>query len=119
MVPSRKASSIAWLTSERSKVSISRSTCTYSRLPCFFKPGFEQTPQFGEAARQLPTDKWGSLIQSPRLLFEQRQIVQRIDNRLAFIAARVSCDDLAGAGNHHFMHKTLHQNLTVAVLGWH
>ena len=84
------------------------------------EPGFEQTPQFGEAVRQLPTGEWSGLVQSPRLLFEQRQIVQRIeDHRLAFIAALVSCDDLAGAGNHHFVHEALHQNLTVSVLGWH
>src|ERR1017187_9711075 len=81
------------------------------------EPGFEQTPQFGEAVRQLPTGEWSRLVQSPRLLFEQRQIVQRIeDYRLAFIAALVSCDDLAGAGNHPFVNEALHQNLTVSVL---
>jgi len=61
------------------------------------KSGFEQTAQFGEAVRQLPSGEWSRLIESPRLLFEQRQIVQRIeDYRLAFIAALVSCDDRAG-----------------------
>jgi hypothetical protein len=51
------------------------------------EPGFEQTPQFGEAVRQLPTGERSRLVQSPRLLFEQRQIVQRIEDYcLAFIA---------------------------------
>ena len=46
--------------------------------------------------------------------------MQRIeDYRLAFIAALVLCDNLTGAGNHHFMHEALHQNLAVSILGWH
>jgi hypothetical protein len=34
-VANRRASSMAWVTSARSRVSSRRSTCTYSRLPCF------------------------------------------------------------------------------------
>ena len=68
-------------------------------VPLTHPPG-EAQADFGEAVRQLPTGEWSRLVQSPRLLFEQRQIVQRIeDYRLAFIAALVSCDDLTSAGN--------------------
>jgi hypothetical protein len=49
----------------------------YSWFPVLAEPGFEQTVQFGGTVRQLPTDKWGCLVQSLRLLFEQCQMVQR------------------------------------------
>ena len=109
-----------WWVRRSSKAPVSRSEPRISVHSWLLEPGFEQTAQFGEALRQLPAGQWSGLIERPRLLFEQRQIVQRIeDHSLAFIAARMPCDDLAGAGNHHFMHEALHQNLTVSVLGWY
>ena len=54
----------------------------------FLQTGFQQSPQRGEALRQLPAGKRCGLIQRPRLLFDQRQVMQRIeDHRLVFITA--------------------------------
>src|SRR5271155_1300369 len=88
IVPRCKASSTAPVTSIDEKVSSRRSTCTYSRPPWLLQPGFQQSPQGGEGLGQLPAGKRRGLVQRPCLLFEQRQIVQRVvDHRLAFIAA--------------------------------
>src|SRR5260370_25112200 len=76
---------------------------------------FEQTPQLSEALRQLPAGQRSSLIQCSRLLFEQRQVVQWIeDNGLAFVTARMPGDDLAGAGDHHFVDVALHPYLAIS-----
>ena len=75
------------------------------------QPGFKQPPQLQIALRQLPTLQWRGLIEGACLLFEQRQIVQRIeDHGFAFIAARVPGDDLARAGDRHFMDVAPHQH---------
>src|SRR6266851_9862807 len=84
------------------------------------EPCFEQPSQLSETLRQLPACERSRLVQRPGLLFEQGQVVQRIeDDRLAFITALVPGDDFAGAGNHHFMHLALHPYLAVPILRWH
>ena len=83
------------------------------------EPGFEQTPQLREALRQLPAGQRRGLIQRPGLLFQQSQIVQRIeDHRLAFIAAFVPGDHFAATRDHHLMHVALHPYLAMSVLRW-
>jgi hypothetical protein len=44
------------------------------------EPGFEQTPQLRKALRQLPAGERRRLVQRSSLLFEQRQVVQRIED---------------------------------------
>src|SRR5450631_3090634 len=84
------------------------------------EPGFKQTPQLCEALRQLPAGQRRSLVQCPRLLFQQSQVVQWIkDHSLAFIAAFVPCDHLAATGNHHLMHIALDPYLAMSVLRGH
>jgi hypothetical protein len=66
--------------------------------------GFEQTPQMREALRQLPDGQRSRLIQYPSLLFEQGQIVQRVeDHRLTFIATVMPGDEFTRTGDHHLM----------------
>jgi hypothetical protein len=78
------------------------------------EPGFEQTPQLRKALRQLPAGQRSGLIQRPRLLFQQGQIVQRIeDHRLTFITALMPGDNFPGAGDHHFVHVALHPYLAM------
>ena len=55
------------------------------------------------------------LIECVRLLLNQRQVVQRIeDHVLAFMAGCVPGDRLACAGNHYFMHISFDQYCAVA-----
>ena len=50
----------------------------------------------GETVGQLPTGKWSRLIESPALVFEQRERVKRIvDRNFAFVAALVLGNHLA------------------------
>ena len=71
----------------------------------FLESCFEQTPQLREALRQLPAGKRSRLVQCSRLLFEQGQVVQRIeDDCLSFLAAFVPGDHLAATGDHDLMH---------------
>src|ERR1019366_2248120 len=48
---------------------------------------FQQPPQAGEALRQLPAHQRRSLIQCPCLLFQQGQIVQRIEDHVFTLIA--------------------------------
>src|ERR1017187_3101061 len=81
---------------------------------------FKQTPQLPKALRQLPSRQRSCLVQSSRLLFEQGEVVQWIeDYRLAFIAALVPCDDFTATGDHHLVHVALHPYLAMSELGGH
>jgi hypothetical protein len=102
-VPSLSACSTACVTSERSKVSINRSTCTYLRLPCLRSracgaalradAAVEQSTPATATLREEPPDR-----ARPRLLFEQRQIMQRIkDDRLALISGMTAVTGLVDA----------------------
>ena len=44
----------------------------------FAETRFEQTSQLGEAIRQPPAGEWRGLVQGPALLFQQRQVMNRI-----------------------------------------
>ncbi len=73
---------------------------------------------FEEFSGPMRNDSGHNVVQ--RLLFHQRQIMQRIgDHRFAFVAAWMTRDELAAAGDHHFMHVPLHQNFTMSVAGGH
>ena len=64
----------------------------------FLQPCFEQAPQWRETLRQLPANERRCLIQRSSLLFEQGEIVQRIeDHDLAFITTLVARDDFTAA----------------------
>src|SRR5437588_1600695 len=50
---------------------------------------FDQAPQRGEFFGQVPADQRRCLVESANLLFEQRQVMQRVEHEvLALIGAR-------------------------------
>jgi len=49
---------------------MSRSTCTYSRLPCLVEPGSSSRAKCREALRQLPTSQEALPDRGACLLFE-------------------------------------------------
>jgi len=64
----------------------------------------EQTAQGRELIGQAPANQRGGLVQRPDLPFQQRQIVQRIEDEVfAFVGARMTSDLLGAAGDHNFM----------------
>src|SRR5271169_3093342 len=68
----------------------------------FFEPRFEQASQLSKAIWQLPAGEWCGLVESPALLFQQRQVVNRIVySTLAVVTARVRSDHLAAADDLH------------------
>lgn len=86
----------------------------------FLQPCFEQPAQVGETVGQLPTGKWSRLIESPALLFEQRQIVRRIvDRNFPLLAARVGSDYVAAGYDHDPVDVGLDEYLAMAELDWH
>jgi hypothetical protein len=81
--------------------------------------GFEQSAQRCERLGQRPTSQRRCLVERVGLLFDECQVVQRIEHEvLALIGARVSCDDLRPARDHHLMHVATDQHLLVAVGRW-
>lgn len=78
--------------SSSAKVSSSRSTCTYSRPPCFSR-----------ASSNLRS-------------VTKRKVVQRIvDHSLVFIIARMPCFHLACAGDGHLVDVATHQQLEMSM----
>ena len=64
----------------------------------FAHPGFQKTPQRHELFRQLPAGQRRSLVESIDLLFDQGQVVQRIEHEvLALVGARMTRDHLRAA----------------------
>src|SRR5271157_4514276 len=59
---------------------------------------FQKTPQRGELLRQPPAGQWRSLVERVDLLFDQRQVMQRLEYEvLPLIGARMTCDHLRAA----------------------
>ena len=81
---------------------------------------FHQPPQLREAFRQLPASQRRSLVQRVRLLLQQRQVMQRVEDHVfAFIASWMARDHLAAGADHHFMHEPFHQHFAVSPLDRH
>src|ERR1700722_1737883 len=79
IAPRAMASRAAAATSSRGNTSINRRTCTNSRFALLAHPGFQKTPERHELFRQPPAGQWRRLIERVDLLFDQRQVVQRIE----------------------------------------
>ncbi len=77
---------------------------------------FQQTPQGGEALGQVPAGKRRGLVERADLVFDQRQIVQRVEDQI-FTLVRPSMprDHLGAAADHDLMDKGLDQDLAVAI----
>src|SRR5471030_264268 len=79
-------------------------------------PGFHKTPQRGELLRQPPAGQWRSLVKRVDLLLDQGQVMQRIKHEVfPLVGARMTCDHLRAARDHHVMDITAHNYIAVAV----
>jgi hypothetical protein len=82
--------------------------------------GLDQAAQRGKFLRQIPADQRGCLIKSSDLVFEQRQVMQWVvDKIFPLVRARMSGDYLRPAGDHHLIDVAADQDLAVAVGGRH
>ena len=79
-------------------------------------PRLHQPAQPVNAVGELPVVERRGLIERVALVFQQRQIVQRIIDELRrAVAAHVRCDDLAVTGDVHPVHISLRQHLLMAM----
>src|SRR3954452_20793184 len=61
-------------------------------------PGLDPAPQGGELLGQVPADQRRRLVESADLVFEQSQVMQRVEDKvLALIGARMARDYLGPA----------------------
>ena len=80
----------------------------------------DQAPQRGEFLGQVPADQRRRLVESADLLFEQRQVMQRVEDEvLALVGARMTRDHLGPAADHHLVDVAADQNLAVTIGGRH
>ena len=85
-------------------------------LAGFSQARLQQSVKLHEGFGQFPADQGGGLIERPHFLFEQRQIVQRVEDEvLAFVGAGMAGDHLGGAADEDLMDVTAHQHLAMAV----
>src|SRR6266403_4746301 len=104
-------------TSSGRNTSSSRSTWTNSRLPRLAMRASIRRRSVANS-RQVPADQRCCLVESANLLFEQRQVMQRVEDKvLAFIGARMTGDPLRPAGDHYLVDVAADQNLAVPVGG--
>ena len=86
----------------------------------FAHAGLDQTTQRGEFLRQIPADQRRCLVESADLVFQQRQVMQRIKNKvLTLVGALMPGNHLGAAGDRHLVDVAADQDLTVAVGGRH
>ena len=77
----------------------------------------QQAAQGRELLRQLPASQRRGLVERVDLLLGQSKVVQRIEHEvLALVGARMPCDHLGATGDHHLMHVTAHDDITVTEL---
>ena len=102
--------------SSRSKVSSSRSTCTYSRRPALIiRASISRRRVANSGGRSHPGQR-RRLVQRVDLLLDQRQVVHRIeDHVLAVVAPGMAGDDLAAAADHHLVDVAADPDVAVAV----
>jgi hypothetical protein len=80
----------------------------------------EQATQRGELFGQRPADQRRRLVEGADLAFEQRQVVQRIEDKvLPRVGARMPGDDVGAAGDHHVVDVAADQHLAMSVGGRH
>src|SRR5689334_14945878 len=86
----------------------------------FGHAGLDQAAQRGKFLRQVPADQRRCLVESANLLFEQRQVMQRVEDEvLALVGARMTGDHLGPAGDHHLVDIAADQYLAVPEGGRH
>jgi hypothetical protein len=82
--------------------------------------GLDQATQRGELLGQIPADQRCRLVESADLVFEQCQVMQRVeDDVLALVGARMAGDHLGPAADHHLVDVAADQHVTMAVGGRH
>src|SRR5262249_26784732 len=70
--------------------------------------------------RQIPAGQGSRLVESADLLFEQRQVMQRVEDKaFALVRAPMTVDTLGPAGDHPLVDIAADHNLAVAVSGRH
>src|SRR3546814_14214420 len=118
--PSLRASRTAASTSPSGKLSRSRRTWTYSRLPA--APWLLGPRRASRRRRRVAKASGrshclrGAAWSSADLVFEQRQVVQRIEDQvLTLIGSLVAGDDLGGAADHDPLDIAADQHLAVAI----
>src|SRR3546814_514985 len=78
--------------------------------------GFQEAAQGGEGLGQVPLLERGGLVERADLVFEQRQVVQRIEDQvLSLIGSLVAGDDLGGAADNDPLDIAADKHLTVAI----
>ena len=108
IVPRRSASRMARSTSWHRKRLQQTQHLHVLPLAALAQSCFQQPSQSGEALRQLPAHQRRGLIQCPCLLFQQGQIMQRIEDHVfALIASAMAGNHLAAADDHHLVHVAL------------
>src|SRR5262249_44659669 len=120
ITPRAMASLTPASTSSGWNTSSSRSTWTNSRLPRLaMRASIRRRSVANSAGRSQPTSG-AALVESANFLFEQRQIMQWVEDKvLARVGARITGDHLAAAGDHHLVDIAADQNLAVAISGRH
>src|ERR1035437_3161529 len=84
-------------------------------LAAFRQSRFQQPAQLGELLRQLPAHQWRGLIQRIRLLLQQRQVVQRVEDHIfPLVAPPVPSNHLRSARDHYLVNVAFGQNFSVA-----
>src|SRR5207237_540154 len=91
-------------TSSGRNTSSSRSTWTNSRLPLLAMRASIRRRSVANSSGRFPADQRRCLVESADLLFEQRQVMQRVEDEvLALVGARMTGDHLGPAGDHHLL----------------
>src|SRR3954451_1094574 len=82
--------------------------------------GLDQAPQRGELLGQLPANQRRRLIESANLLFEQCQVMQRVEDKvLTLVGAWMTRDHLGPAADYYLLDVAADQNLAVTIGGRH
>ena len=78
-------------------------------------PGFQLPAQRRILLGQFPSRQGRGLVQGPGLPFQQRQVVDGVEDEIVLlIRAGMPGDDLSSAADHHPVHVALHQHVPVA-----
>ena len=79
-------------------------------------PGFQLPAQRRILLGQFPSRQGRGLVQGPGLPFQQRQVVDGVEDEIVLlIRAGMPGDDLSSAADHHPVHVALHQHVPVSV----
>ena len=78
-------------------------------------PGLQQTAQRSELFGELPSLQRSGLVQGRRLLLQQGQVADGIEDEVVpFVGAGMSGNDLSAAVDHHLSHVAFYQHVPVS-----